>query len=373
MRVIYDAQIFCHQRFGGVSRYFCCVANELARGGEVTPLIVAPIHFNEYLDQLPKSIVFGKRVRLLEHMAAISYALGALPSKVIAKRFRPDIVHNTYYLPIKPSVGTKAVVTVHDLIHEKFPENTSPSASLVARWKSRCIALADHVICVSENTRKDLLEHYKIDANKVSVCYHGSGVTAANTSLEPSTATGQGVSVDGKPYILFVGGRSGYKNFAGLLNAFASSHWLRNNFLLLCFGGGEFDKSEQRTLSGLGVSTCVKQLGGSDRILANCYAKASVFAFPSRYEGFGIPLLEAMSLNCPVACSDSSSFPEVVGSAAKMFNPDQPESIRSALEFVLGSPAESAKLIKLGQGRRQQFSWALSAESTAAAYRRVLG
>src|SRR5580704_11237533 len=99
LRAMFDAQIFCHQRFGGISRYVCNLALEMQRMAGVSPLIVAPFHFNEYLDQLPSSLVRGRRVRLLEGRKALAYGLSVLPGKIIARTFKPDVVHNTYYIP----------------------------------------------------------------------------------------------------------------------------------------------------------------------------------------------------------------------------------------------------------------------------------
>src|ERR1700722_20096556 len=122
LRVMFDSQIFCHQRFGGVSRYVCSMALEMQRMAGVTPLIVAPFHFNEYLDQLPKSLVRGRRVRWLEGRTALAYGSSVLPGKIVARAFKPDVVHNTYYFPIKPPAGARGIVTIYDMIHERYPK-----------------------------------------------------------------------------------------------------------------------------------------------------------------------------------------------------------------------------------------------------------
>jgi glycosyltransferase involved in cell wall biosynthesis len=320
LRVVFDSQIFCHQRFGGISRYVCNLALEMHGMPGVVPLIVAPFHFNEYLDQLPRSLVRGRRVRWLEGLTALAYGASVLPGKIAARRFKPDILHNTYYFPIKPPSGARGIVTVYDMIHEKFPKYFAASP-FITRIKAASVAAADHVICISESTRSDLLTTYNIPEERVSVTYLGHDPLGPLLSGEsPRDFKARVLGADA-PYLLYVGSRMNYKNFRGLLDAYAASSLLRTNFFMLCFGGGDFTGAERAAISRAGVEGRVRHLGGSDTVLANSYAHASLFVCPSIYEGFGIPVLEAMSLECPVACSNSSSLPEVVGDAAKLFDP----------------------------------------------------
>jgi glycosyltransferase involved in cell wall biosynthesis len=206
----------------------------------------------------------------------------------------------------------------------------------------------------------------------VSVTHLGYDPLGSLLTGEPATDFKIRVLGADAPYLLYVGSRASYKNFQGLLDAYAASAWMRTNFSLLCFGGGDFTSAERAAISTAGVDARIRYLGGSDAVLAACYAHASLFVCPSLYEGFGIPVLEAMSLDCPVACSNSSSLPEVVGDAAALFDPLDRDSIRSALESVLGSPSAATALKERGRIRRQQFSWRSCAENTIDIYRRVL-
>lgn len=371
LRVIFDSQIFCHQRFGGVSRYVCSMALEMQGMAGITPLIVAPFHFNEYLDQLPPSLVCGRRVRWLEGLTALAYGASVLPGKIAARRFTPDVLHNTYYFPVKPPSGTRSILTVHDMIHEKYPQYFAASP-FTTRIKAASVAAADHVICVSESTRLDLLATYDIPEERVSVTHLGFGPLGSLLAGESSSDFKVRVLGADAPYLLYVGSRVSYKNFRGLLNAYADSASLRTNFFFLCFGGGDFTRAERAAISKAGVEGRIRYLGGSDAVLAACYAHASLFVCPSLYEGFGMPVLEAMSLDCPVACSNSSSLPEVVGDAARLFDPLDRDSIRSALESVLDSPSAATALKERGRRRRQLFSWRSCAENTIDIYRRVL-
>jgi len=223
---------------------------------------------------------------------------------------------------------------------------------------------ADHVICISECTRKDLLEFFYLPEDKVSVVYLGFD------RLNPVIST---VDFKNKPYLLYVGQRRGYKNFEGFLRAYASSAWLRNNFDVVCFGGGIFSREETKLFEEFRLSgDQLIQVNGSDSKLANFYRDAALFVYPSLYEGFGIPPLEAMSLDCPVACSNSSSIPEVVGDAGEYFDPNDTESMRTAMERVLNSTSRRAELIERGRLRCTHFSWARCAEETLAVYRSLM-
>lgn len=371
LRVMFDPQIFCHQRFGGISRYVCNMALEMQRIGDVTPLIAAPFHFNEYLDRLPRSLVRGRRVRWLEGLTALAYGASVIPGKIAARNYKPDILHNTYYFPIKPPSGARGILTVYDMIHEKYPKYFVASP-FITRIKAASVAAADHVICISQSTRRDLLANYDIPEERVSVTHLGFDPLEPLLTGESSSAFKLRVLGADTPYLLYVGSRANYKNFRGLLDAFAASAPLRTNFFFLCFGGGDFTSAERAAISKAGVEGRVRYVGGSDVVLAACYTHASLFVCPSFYEGFGIPVLEAMSLDCPVACSNSSSLPEVAGDAAVLFDPLDRDSIRGALESVLGSPSEANALRERGRIRRQLFSWRSCAENTIGIYRRVL-
>jgi glycosyltransferase involved in cell wall biosynthesis len=372
VRVMFDSQIFCHQRFGGIARYVTSMAAEMAKLQGVTPLIVAPFHFNEYLERLPQPLVYGRRVRWLEGATPFAFASSAIPSRFAERRFRPDIVHNTFYFPAHSVAGARRIFTIHDMIHEKYPRDALANP-LIARWKATCIRRADHVICVSENTRRDVLDIYGKSADRVSVTHLGYDNLGALLSAETAAQFKTRVLGADAPFLLYVGGRKGYKNFGALLRAYSESNWLRENFFLLCFGGGNFSAEERSAISRSGVAHRVKYGGGSDGALASCYRHASLFVYPSLYEGFGIPPLEAMSLDCPVACSGNSALPEVVGDAAKTFEPTDADSIRAALECVLGSSSSLAALVERGRTRRQLFSWKFCAERTVGIYRNLLG
>jgi glycosyltransferase involved in cell wall biosynthesis len=176
-----------------------------------------------------------------------------------------------------------------------------------------------------------------------------------------------------RPYLLYVGHRAGYKNFRLAVEAYAASPALREAFDFVTFGGFAMADAELEWIARLGLrADSVVRIAGSDLELARAYRHARMFVYPSRYEGFGIPPLEAMSSGCPVACSDNSSIPEVVGDAAVLFDAADGDSIRDAMERVGFDESLRARLIEAGHARVRQFSWDQCVAATMAVYRRML-
>jgi len=251
------------------------------------------------------------------------------------------------------------------MIHERFSDSFSQTDRTSVE-KALAVARADHVICISEQTKRDLIEILGVEASKISVVYLGFNLISHD---KPVTITvGQS-----RPFILYVGNREGHKNFERLLIAYATSIKLKNNFDLICFGGGAFSDKEKALMQQLGVSVDrVSQVSGNDALLAGYYRASSAFVYPSLYEGFGIPPLEAMSFDCPVVCSNLSSIPEVVGDAGEMFDPYDPDSIRVAIERVVDDVQLQEVLISRGRERIKLFSWERCAQETLDVYRKVL-
>lgn len=364
MRVIFDQQIFSLQEYGGISRYVCSLATSLAGIEGVEAKIIAPFHINTYLEKLPKAIVSGIKVPKIPKMGRVIQQCSFWLAPVYIARFKPEVVHETYYSEIsRVPKGSRRVVTVYDMIHEKFSSNF-PSNDRTSELKRLATQRADHIICISENTRKDLLEFFDLPEDKVSVVYLGFDKLTPKDTEE--------ININ-KPYLLYVGQRGGYKNFEGFLRAYASSPWLRSNFNIVCFGGGSFLSNEIKLFTELKLSDDqLIQVNGSDKKLANFYNSAALFVYPSLYEGFGIPPLEAMSLDCPVVCSNNSSIPEVAGNAAEYFDPNDFESMRETIENVLNSPSRQAELIENGHVRCAHFSWQRCADETLSIYRSLI-
>jgi glycosyltransferase involved in cell wall biosynthesis len=225
---------------------------------------------------------------------------------------------------------------------------------------------ASHIICISESTKNDLINFFKVDESKISVIHLGLEEQFAHSNYSS-------LKMCDTNFLLYVGLRGGYKNFNKFIIAFTSSKILVQNFKIICFGGGEFGKEERQFLIEKGLSDKnISQISGDDQDLARLYQKASALVYPSLYEGFGLPPLEAMAYNCPVICSNTSSIPEVVGDAAEMFDPYDVESIQDAIERVVLDNSVRNDLMSRGKERVKLFSWDRCARETLDVYRRVL-
>jgi len=169
-------------------------------------------------------------------------------------------------------------------------------------------------------------------------------------------------------YILHVGGEGVHKNFHALLTAYSNSNYLRNNFKLVKFGVSRLNKIEEEIVGKNKIKDRVVLLSGSDIVLANLYKYASAFVFPSLYEGFGIPPLEAMHYGCPVVVSNRSSMPEIVGEAGLYFDPENQEEIIEKCETLLNDSDLRVKLITKGYLQEKKFSWEKCFNETLSAY-----
>lgn len=360
--VVFDHQIFVTQRYGGISRYFFELARALPEVGDVHPTIIAPFHVNEYLHGRPAGMLSRPYcphpARGLRHRVR---ALAPLVSLLTRAR-APRIMHETYYDGIGLRIsGMRTVATLHDMTFERFPELFD---NAVERTSNKLAALrrADRVICASEHSRCDLLERFPEFTDRCVVVHHG--VTQPIGSTDDTDLP--------QPYLLFVGTRGGYKNFALFAQAFGASPWLRENFYLVLFGGGALTTAERAMLAEAGVKADrVIQRHGDDATLQAAYRGAAALVFPSLYEGFGMPLLEAMVNGCPVLCSHASCFPEVAGDAAIYFNAEDIESTRHVLETALSDKNALSTLVERGTQRARGYSWFDCAAHTAAVYREL--
>ena len=364
MQVLYDYQVFSWQRYGGISRYFFELITRLAQAPEVAVSLFMGLHINRYgLERYQEQFrgFFGREHRLPPLMTKAVRLLNPPLFASFSRKLPVDVYHQTYYaMPPAPRDG-KVILTVYDMIHERFPE-CFPATDLTRERKRHAVARADGIICLSQSGKQDLIEILGVPEDQIAV------IPLAN-SLLLDVADPPHVA---EPYVLFVGQRAGYKNFQRLAEAFASRPALPRHFKLVCFGGGAFTPDERETLRTLGLSERVMQLEGPDSLLANLYRYANCMVYPTLYEGFGFPPIEAMHYGCPVLVSRSSSIPEVVGEAGWYFNPRETEDIAEQLERVLGDDLLRKRLSILGPAREKAFSWDRCAEETQRFYRNVL-
>ena len=363
MRIFYDGAIYSMQKAGGINRYFANLISRLpdnfhpTLSAEGTSRLNFPSHSNLRLHNTKR---FDFRPRRLSHRLQRYYTDTATD----ARRF--DLVHPTYYGSLTgkdfASVNCPVVLTVYDMIHELFPDSPEliDTDSSHARTKRSAILAAQAIICISENTKKDLIEHYCVPEDRISVTYLASEIDA--------TFSQGSEDVPERPYFLYVGSRSSYKNFDGLLSAFAKVAAI-NRDAALAVVGSQFTQSEERMLATLKVADRVQHYGHvNDRQLAKLYRCSLAFVYPSLYEGFGIPPLEAMACGTLVIASDCSSIPEVVGDAGLLFDPYSSSALTEAMLSVFDESSRRDALIKKGIVRAKQFTWEKTVSQTLAVY-----
>ncbi|WP_287076969.1 MULTISPECIES: glycosyltransferase [unclassified Microcystis] len=212
MKIVYDHQIFNLQKYGGVSRYLYELSTRMANFDDCEVKILAGLYINEYLRHCPPNLVDGWKRPSIPKTTRIVDFINALISKVWIKSDTPDILHETYYAfnsIAANSSKTKRVITVHDMIHEKFADSAPKWINFAPRLqkdfssiKLQSIKRADHIICVSKNTKKDLIDIFDIGTQKISVVYHGYSL-----SYEPSVTSKLYKQNSYHPYILYVGQR----------------------------------------------------------------------------------------------------------------------------------------------------------------------
>ncbi|KKG14922.1 hypothetical protein EO98_01370 [Methanosarcina sp. 2.H.T.1A.6] len=373
MKILYDPTVFQFQRYGGISRYFYELITRLSTKEDVDISLFQGFNINEYALSEHKQnfdsywgYKWGYKKPAAKYMALIF----AIPNKIIFDNYMRssdvNIYHPTYYRTDLDKYNRSAIVlTVHDMIHELYPDQFIDSR-FVIKAKKKSINTADQIICVSENTKKDLMSIYDVPENKIKVIYHGNSLLKSDKYLKCDDL--KKLYPITKPFLLYVGERKRrYKNFSMLLETYTTM--LSDRFDLVCFGGGDFDHNELKTIKNIKCSGKVIHLSGSDHLLSSLYKNAFCFIYPSLYEGFGIPLLEAMGLGCPVIASNTSSIPEVADKAALFFDPYSKDSFINAIDLLENNRSEREKLVNLGFEQEKKFSWDKTARETFKVYK----
>ena len=361
MKIIYDSYIFTEQSYGGISRYFYELIKSFNKRNDIK--VLAPLVFsnNQYITDkkhvnhlvfFPNKKIKGKQ-RLLFLINRIAFFF-------VLQKKDFDIVHPTYYdtYYLKHIGKKKLVLTVYDMIHEKFTQDK------ISEKKRLLCERADLIIAISENTKKDLIEVFNILESKIRVIHLASSLQISkknkiNTVLPES-------------YILFVGHRGLYKNFNRFISAVSKLMKNDKTLHVICAGGNNFEDKEISMFRELDIENRVVQFNMNDDFLSYLYSNALLFVFPSLYEGFGIPLLESFSCGCPVACSNTSSFPEVAMDGAVYFDPKDEESIYECISEVLYDDSCKKALVKNAYRRLESFSWEETAEKTKQIYDEVM-
>jgi len=369
--ILFDDQIFKLQQYGGISRYFSQLIKGLNQSNNYDALPSSYFSNNKHLGatKLHKfSLLYriGKfrwKGRLINYIS--KKKLEGLKKTIKAGKF--DIFHPTYYksdfLNYLPE-NIPFVLTVHDMIHELYFDPYFKIVNEETKQKSILIPKASHIITISESTKKDILTLFpEIDPAKISVIYHGFSFPKSNLKKSSTIKSS---------YILYVGKRQYYKNFVWMLESL-SDFLKEQDFLLICAGGGDFTDLENELIikNNLKFKVLFYDIPNDD-FLNELYSNAFCFIFPSLYEGFGLPILEAFSNNCPVILSIASCFPEIAGNAALYFEVDKPLSLTNQLTVLLNDNHLRNDLINMANQRLKKFSWDKMVDQHEKVYRSII-
>jgi len=373
MKILYDYRIFSLQRYGGISRYFYELLKNIItlKSDNIKIFLFEGIHVNNYdLHKLKKRMesYWGIKRPYIKRTLNIFYTLNKIlfsfytSSKPFNKK--DSIYHPTYYASDISNFKnkTKIILTVYDMIHEKLPEyfyNVKNEIEI----KKESINNADKIICISNNTKKDLINYYNIDDKKVKVIYPGPNLKYHQNHIKELK--------NKRSFILFIGKRAGYKNFKTLLNSYYLGKLYKDHDLI-CFGGEDFSIEEKAQIKKFGLKNEIKLIRGGDDLLASLYKNAICLIYPSLYEGFGMPILEAMNFGCPVLSSCSSSMTEIGGNAVIFFKPTNEEDLTNKLKIIIKDKKLRSKMVQKGFEQIKKFSWERNAEETLKLYKECL-
>ena len=267
------------------------------------------------------------------------------------------------------------VTTIHDLIYRRFPEAHSGLRTVGMRVLVPLAASrSDRIIADSQSTARDIQRFLRVPPEKVDVIPLGFGdPPQRGATVEPEGALRRRWRLGNRPLVLTLSAKRPVKNLVRLLEALALLPTERRPVLMMPGYPTPYEDELRRKALELGVEDDLRMPGWvSAEDLEGLWRIARCFVFPSLYEGFGAPVLEAMRRGVPVACSDRSSLPEVAGRAALFFDPEQPGQIASAIEELLADERRRAELIQLGFDQADRFTWAETARQTLASYERAL-
>lgn len=365
VRVLYDHQVFSLQDAGGASRYFYELARYMSRTPDVRTEVLMGMNASVY--PFAELDATRTRVRSLPgwmRPGSLRYAANEAWSNLKATTMgKFDVYHPTTYLRMPMVRAHRVIATHNECTHERFPE-LFPDRWKVLRARKWLFPRVDAIICCSESTRQDLLQFYNVDPAKTRVIYDAFSPLPRSTE-----AAAQLRAKMRRDYVLYVGMRAAFKNFRGLLQAMHDAQ-LADAVDLLALGGGELTDEEQTLIRRLGLDNSVVSMPKvSDQLLAEAYAGARLFVYPSLSEGFGIPPLEAMSLGCPVLASRGGSIPEVCGDAPFYFDAtDQDSFVRELLRALQDEPARQ-RAVRAGYAVAKRYSWDKCGEQTLSLYR----
>jgi glycosyltransferase involved in cell wall biosynthesis len=345
--------------WSGIGRYSTGLARALARTGEVELVQVVEVGIAA---PVPEAETIQARTHAF-------YPTGGLELGRIVRCVSPDLTH-CLHVPTPIPARHPLVVTIHDLTPLAVP-GVMPSAIRRAAyrfWNFRASGEADRLIADSNATKCDLLRFYPHVGGNVSVI----PLAADDFALIEPESLPPAIAGDGSPYLLSMGSLRPHKDVPVALQAFAQVHAAHPELRLLLVGR-DVPGYARSVLGDTAAAERIAFTGHvSDGALRSLYAGAAAFVFPSRYEGFGLPPLEAMVSGTPVVCSDATSLPEVVGDAALMFPAGDADAAATRIARVLDDGAVRASLVAAGAARAALFTWDATAAQTLGVYGELL-
>ncbi|MET3112750.1 glycosyltransferase involved in cell wall biosynthesis [Pedobacter sp. CG_S7] len=363
LKLLIDHQTFSMQKYGGISRYFTNIQHSLEQREDIQSKVGILYTPNHYLKEYPAPLnnALG---RLLLKKSDKCYKWNKQYSKYLMLKNNYDVLHPSYYHPYFLKYNKKPfVITVHDMIHELFPEHFVPN-DINVKYKRICVENAAHIIAISESTKQDLINILQVDPQRITVIHHGYQM---NTQ-EPSGLQNTYNNTSMENYILFVGDRKSYKNFPVLLTSIHPLLAENKEMKLYCAGGGSFTINELEIIKHLNLENKILQFNATDQELKSLYQNALAFVFPSLYEGFGLPILEAFKNNCPVIASDNACFREIGGNAISYFDPYDLNSILCTIKEVVTNSLLAKTIVKNGKLRLKKFSMQSCMDKTITVY-----
>lgn len=370
MKILFDHQIFTWQKQGGISRYFAEIIYQISTKKDLQYKLSLLNSNNTHLLEI--GIKNNLLNQLLSHPRITRSRFKQYIDKInlnktinTFKKQKFDVFVPTYFdtyflefLNNKPFV-----LTVYDMIHELYPTYFTGVEHLIDQ-KKILIHKANKIIAISENTKKDILNIYPtVDEKKIEVVYLSHSIKTIQTTINIELP---------KKYILFVGERGAYKNFDFFIKS--ASNILNNdkNIFVLCVGGRAFTSTEVKLFDSLNIQNQMLQYTASDSELYTLYNRAMLFVFPSLYEGFGIPVLEAMASKCPVILTNASSFPEVAQDAALYFNVDNKQELEKNLNDLIYNEENRLYYVEKGLENVKRFSWKKTTDNCIEIFKSVV-
>ena len=376
MKILYDYQAFELQRYGGVSNCFTQLIKNVPLDVDIeigvretrnihlqASGIIDIMSKRNPICQFIKNRSFKGKERLYKEVSNLFPQLTSRGRNILysidkIKGGDYDVFHptffDTYFLPYLKN--KPFVLTVHDMI----PELLFPLKDKQTVEKAELVKRASHIVAVSENTKNDLVNILNVPESKISVIYHGA----------PEAECVHQKPIVDSSYLLYVGSREGYKNFIPMLKCLLPFLVNHLDINIVCTGP-DFTYKERRFFKENGIRSRMIHVNGDDGMMMNLYSHALCLIFPSIYEGFGMPILEAYKASCPVLLNNKSCFPEIAQDAAMYFDLAENHSnlIQVIESFLTMSDSSKANLLRKQRERLEFFSWEKSSKQLYEVYK----